>query len=489
MPILGTIILISVAVVKQNHCVFGQENFLRSKITTLQDTFKTSFVTLMEKLKSFFKYPLEKMERRRVILKNAFLNFFKEATKSEDDVGKVYRMDDWTGNKMTDTEVLESVTLAPQLIASHGFEVETHTVCTADDYVLTLHRILPKLVNKTRRTDKSKVALLHHGLFGSSDDWILLGPQKALPYILSDSGYDVWLSNARGNRYSKSHRKINTKSENFWDFSWHEIGKYDLSATIDYIRTITKVTSRIDFIGHSMGATSLLVLLSTTPQYNVVLNSATLLAPLVFMTDTKGPLRIFSQYQQAFGHDSLNFLGKNEFGPENKTSEILIEKFCKGDHAMCLNPFILLANGGKDLSNDSLKLQILNHVPAGGSTKTLKHYCQLVKSGYFHEYYSGQNNNIKNFGTPPLAYDLSSVIVPVIIFSSSDDWLSTPSDVVKLLSQLPNVLYNSVIRNKRFSHTDFVWSDDAVLIYRKLLDILESIRLFRRQKKNTEEKK
>lgn len=72
----------------------------------------------------------------------------------------------------------------------------------------------------------------------SSADWLLSGPEKALAFILADLGYDVWLGNARGNTYSKRHVNMSNEDANFWDFSWHEMAKYDIAAEIDYAYTI-----------------------------------------------------------------------------------------------------------------------------------------------------------------------------------------------------------------------------------------------------------
>lgn len=62
------------------------------------------------------------------------------------------------------------------------------------------------------------------------------------------------MGNARGNRYSRNHTYLQPNSTtadgNFWDFSWHEIGYYDLPAMIDYILKETGFT-KLGYIGHS----------------------------------------------------------------------------------------------------------------------------------------------------------------------------------------------------------------------------------------------
>lgn len=50
-------------------------------------------------------------------------------------------------------------------------------------------------------------------------------------------------------------------------FSFHELGKYDLPATIDYILNKTG-QSTLFYIGHSMGTTAFFTLASVRPEYN-----------------------------------------------------------------------------------------------------------------------------------------------------------------------------------------------------------------------------
>lgn len=108
----------------------------------------------------------------------------------------------------------------PEIIVRHGYQAETHTVMTEDGYLLNMHRIPCGRLGCDGERRRQPV-FLQHGILASSADWVLSGPEKGIGFILADLGYDVWLSNFRGNTYSRHHVNYSTNDKEFWDFSFH----------------------------------------------------------------------------------------------------------------------------------------------------------------------------------------------------------------------------------------------------------------------------
>lgn len=168
------------------------------------------------------------------------------------------------------------------LIERAGYEGEAHRVETDDGYLLKVHRIIPKVIECG---SAKKPVFLMHGISATAADYLVTGRNVALAYLLADNGYDVWLGNARGSKHSMKHTNISSEAREFWNFSWHEIGYYDLATMIDYMLAETKSKQAL-YVGHSQGSTSLLVLLSSKPEYNEKLLQVHLMAPSAFRKKT-----------------------------------------------------------------------------------------------------------------------------------------------------------------------------------------------------------
>lgn len=113
--------------------------------------------------------------------------------------------------------------------------------------------------------------------------------------MLLRNGNDVWLLNARGTRYSRTHTYLNpdVQRQIFFNFSFHEIGTLDLPATIDYILYKTLHT-QILYIGHSQGSTTSYILCSEKPEYNDKIKAVFSLGPSAFLTHTSEIGRLFA---------------------------------------------------------------------------------------------------------------------------------------------------------------------------------------------------
>ena len=102
---------------------------------------------------------------------------------------------------------------------------------TDDGYILNVFRITGPNVKPG-----APAVFLQHGITDSADCWIMNYNEVAPAFQLVRAGYDVWLGNQRGTKYSKGHTTLSTKDKAYWQFSYTEMGKYDAPAQVDYVR-------------------------------------------------------------------------------------------------------------------------------------------------------------------------------------------------------------------------------------------------------------
>ncbi|XP_016839047.1 lipase 3 isoform X2 [Nasonia vitripennis] len=355
----------------------------------------------------------------------------------------------------------------PELIRKEGYPAEAHVVLTDDGYLLTMHRI---------PSAAGPAVFLQHGLLASSSDWVIAGRGKALAFILAERGYDVWLGNARGNTYSRSHVRYSTSDLRFWNFSWHEMASHDLPAEIAYIAGMKK--ARLTYIGHSMGTTMFFAMAIDRPESAAKVEAMFALAPVAFMNHLKSPVRLLAPFLREI-ELIVRYLGAGQFLPQNAILKFLARYGCDVDvteEKICANSLFVICGFDASQFNYTLMPVILSHSPAGASTKTIVHYGQEITSGRFQRYDYGPKGNlaIYNRTTPP-DYDLSKVSVPVGVFWSENDWLASPVDVKRLYDRLPRKILDYKVDYPKFNHLDFLWALDAPkLVYAKLLSAMNA---------------
>ncbi|XP_067626645.1 lipase 3-like [Eurosta solidaginis] len=369
-------------------------------------------------------------------------------------------------------EFASSVT-TESLVGQHGYPLETHEVQTSDGYILTMYRIpySPKLKNSA---SQRPVALVMHGFLCASSIWFLNGPDESLPYMLSNAGYDVWLPNARGTRYSRKHVTLSSDSEDFWKFDWHEIGVYDQPALIDYALNVTG-EDQLYFIGHSEGTTAFFVMGSLFPSMLDRIRSAHLLAPVAYMINTKSSLFVVGGSLLVEPSPFINTFPNTELFASSRSFELITTEMCK-DGSMtqnvCTNLFLDAFGLDSPYHNNTKMPELFAVYPSGASINQYQHFAQLYFSGKFRQFDYGVEKNLEVYGTTePPDYNLENLDVPMYAYYSDNDYLAELSDSNRLFIRLKTLKRAYRVPETQWNHFDFVTGKGVGdVVYKVLLE-------------------
>ncbi|KAH8341352.1 hypothetical protein KR059_003928, partial [Drosophila kikkawai] len=355
-----------------------------------------------------------------------------------------------------------------ELILKYGFPAETHYVDTTDGYKLCMHRI-PR--------QGARPVLLVHGLMSSSASWVQLGPNSGLAYLLYLKGYDVWMLNTRGNIYSRDHVNRNLPDSQYWDFSYHEIGTYDLPASVDAI--IDKTGQRqIQYIGHSQGSTAFFVMCSERAEYAKKVSLMQSLSPTVYLRENRSPvLKFLGLFRGGFTM-LIQLLG----GFQVSLHTPLIQQFNKhicslseSTSRICAIFEYIICGFNWHGFNQTLVPIIVGHSSQGASAKQILHYAQQQGQMAFQRYdYGGVLNLLRYKSLLPPLYNLSLAQSNVHLYYGAGDWLGSSKDASQLQNFLPNCIGNTKIASDSFSHFDFTISMDVrTLVYDQVINQCE----------------
>lgn len=361
---------------------------------------------------------------------------------------------------------------ATELVTSKGYPAEEHWVTDPDGYILFLQRIP---YGRSGPSKNRPVVLLQHGVLDSSATWLLNSAEQSLGFVLADAGFDVWLSNDRGNCLSKENTHLNPSSAAFWDWDWQNLGSTQLPFLVDYILARSGASRLNGYIGHSQGTTQGFVAFSTNPELAAKVDLFVALAPVVFMKNAGNLL--LKEAAKLHGDGLFRLLGVKSFNPSPAVFRKVAPGLCTLFPSIC-DDFICYFCGCDRTSMNNTRLPVyVEHWGCPTSVRDLAHYSQEVRSGDWQMYdFGSKSANNDHYGqeTPPL-FPLGSLAVDTALFSAKFDTLADPADVSRLIASMPahRLVYHE--ENPTWGHAGFIWSTDAcTTIYPKIVDMLRA---------------
>lgn len=353
------------------------------------------------------------------------------------------------------------------------FACEEHFVFTKDGYRLHLFR-----VHNKQNVQNKKPVFLQHGIVDSSDSFAFTEKDDPITTFLADYGYDVWLGNQRGNKYSHTHKNPDITRKEFFSYTMDEMAKYDIPTVLDYV--YKKSEKKIIYIGHSLGNSQMFASLSdkkTTKFVHDRLQLFIAVAPVVYLH------KIHSLTTQILSHFASNFvffsklIGYYEIFPSRcaKHTETKIESFiCQLLGKDCINllPGFMLTKLDymPDMKN------FLMHYPSGSSAKLMQYFSQIMNSDKprFQKFDYKRKKNWKVYGQPiPPQYDLRIIKAKMNFIHFAEDKLSTREDAKSILKLVPK---NNKVKEYTipgWEHMSIFWAKDRSPLFKILKEILD----------------
>ncbi|KAL2426464.1 putative lipase C16A3.12c [Exophiala dermatitidis] len=363
-----------------------------------------------------------------------------------------------------------------ELCASWGYYAEEHIVQTGDGYLLGVHRLPFRKgeeetgvrVNAGPDSIKKPVVYLHHGLLMNSEVWVCITEEeRCLPFVLASQGYDVWLGNNRGNKYSKKSTRSSPTSPEFWNFSIDEFAFHDIPNTIDYVLNTTSQTS-LSYIGFSQGTAQAFASLSIHPGLNDKVNLFVALAPAMAPAGLSNGI-VDSLIKTSPDVLFLAFGRKSILSSATMWQSILYPPIFVRLIDMSLSS--LFAWYGRNISLQQ-KLAAYPHLYSFTSTKSVVHWFQIIRNRSF-QMYDDDSSSKFSIGARNRYYKVAkfptrNIRTPIVLVYGGSDSLV---DIRIMLKELPRHTIAAEIPH--YEHLDFLWAQDVhTQVFPHVLDAL-----------------
>ncbi|KAG7090991.1 hypothetical protein E1B28_010058 [Marasmius oreades] len=345
-----------------------------------------------------------------------------------------------------------------ELCALYGYTPEEHVVLTKDGYLLGLHRLPTRKDEENNHPGTSTgkpVVYLHHGLLMNSEVWVCLTAEdRTLPFVLVEQGYDVWLGNNRGNKYSKKSIHHGPNTPPFWDFSIDDFAWHDIPDSIEYILDITKAP-KVSYVGFSQGTAQAFAALSIHPQLNEKINVFIALAPAL------SPAGLATSIVDGLMKSSptlvfLFFGRKSILSSATMWQAILYPPlFAK----VIDTALIWMFNWrGRNITTTQ-KIAAYAHLYSYASVKSVVHWFQIMRSGEFLMYDDDVMSPVMRTSVSsyrPARFPTKNIVTPIVLLYGDSDSLV---DIDVMMKQLPK--HTEVRRLSGYEHLDILWGKDV----------------------------
>ncbi|KAF2732363.1 alpha/beta-hydrolase [Polyplosphaeria fusca] len=350
-----------------------------------------------------------------------------------------------------------------ELCDLHGYYCEEHIVQTGDGYLLGLHRLGWRRGEEDVRVNagsgkggvKKKVVYMHHGLLMNSEVWLCLTErERCLPFMLVERGYDVWLGNNRGNKYSKKSVHSAPTSTTFWDFSMDQFAFHDIPDSIDYILSTTHQHS-LSYVGFSQGTAQAFATLSIHPTLNDKVDVFIALAPAM------SPKGLMSPIVDSFVKASPDILFLAFGRRAILASATMWQSILYPPIFIRLIDYSLRFLFGWTAVNiaPDQKLAAYPHLYSYTSTKSVVHWFQIMRNETFQMYDDEEPNPIASNRSKyykVAKFPTKNIKTPIVLVYGGSDSLV---DIDVMLKELPRHTVAKEISH--YEHLDFLWASSV----------------------------
>ncbi|KAG9312007.1 Alpha/Beta hydrolase protein [Chiua virens] len=347
-----------------------------------------------------------------------------------------------------------------ELCALYGYEHEEHVVLTRDGYVLTLHRIPWRKGEDTARqaeADTGKpVVYLHHGLLMNSEVWVCLTEEaRCLPFVLAEQGFDVWLGNNRGNKYSKKSIHHKPNSSKFWNYSLDEFAWYDIPDSIEYILALTGAGG-LGYVGFSQGTAQAFAALSVNPELNEKVNVLVALAPAMSPAGLAAP--VVDALMKASPTSVYLVFGRKAILSSVATWQAI---FYPPIFTSIIDASLrfLFSWDSRNITTTQ-KTAAYAHLYSYASVKSVVHWFQIMRESAFQMFddditvFSASANSGKAYR--PTRFPTRNIETPILLLYGNRDSLV---DIEAMVDALP-VNGTRVKKLDGYEHLDILWGKD-----------------------------